>query len=127
MLETKTENTTQVKGGLAALKFWWLTLFFCLLINGTGWGLVIWKIRPSDLPVYLHYNIYFGVDLIGNWYQLYLYPAGGLLVIVINYLLMFFLYRREYNKSLIYSLGLATIILQAFLLWQILLTLNANI
>lgn len=44
-----------------------------------AFGLVAYFIRPSETPLVLHYNVYFGVDLLGVWWQLYALPLLGML------------------------------------------------
>ena len=43
----------------------------------------------------LHYNIYFGIDLLGPWYQIFLLPILGLIFLLINFLFGMAVYRRE--------------------------------
>ncbi|MBU0612782.1 hypothetical protein KKB10_02075 [Patescibacteria group bacterium] len=57
-----------------------------LLLNLGMWVILYIFIKPSPEPIYLHYNIYFGIDLIGEWYKIYLIPLTGLIVILVNYL-----------------------------------------
>lgn len=57
-----------------------------LLLNLGMWVILYIFIKPSHEPIYLHYNIYFGIDLIGEWYKIYLIPLTGLIVILVNYL-----------------------------------------
>ncbi|MBU2236256.1 MAG: hypothetical protein ABIF80_01160 [Patescibacteria group bacterium] len=57
-----------------------------LLLNLGIWVILYIFIKPSHEPIYLHYNIYFGIDLIGEWYKIYLIPLTGLIVILVNYL-----------------------------------------
>ena len=51
---------------------------------------------PQDETIFLHYNIYYGVDLIGGWYQIYLYiPFIALIVFFINVFISYILYKRD--------------------------------
>ncbi len=45
------------------------------------------RIGRTDLPVIFHYNAFFGVDLFGAWWQVYILPAVTLLFFVVNVLL----------------------------------------
>lgn len=47
----------------------------------------------TNIP--LHYNVYFGIDLIGNWYQLLIIPLFGFLIICLNNILAAFLYLKD--------------------------------
>lgn len=43
----------------------------------------------------LHYNVYFGVDVIGNWKQAFLMPAIGAGIFVLNALFAAFFYKNK--------------------------------
>lgn len=58
-------------------------------------GLLLYFIRPGETSIILHYNVYFGVDLLGLWWQAYVLPALGMLFIVGHY----FLARRFYEHT----------------------------
>lgn len=66
-----------------------LALFFSL-------GVLGYFIKPSgEALVVLHYNVYFGVDLLGLWWQVYILPfLGG--VFLLGH---FFLARRFYARA----------------------------
>ena len=65
---------------------WWLINVSILSILAT-WSLFLFKkIVASPLAV-LHYNIYAGIDVLGNWYWLYLLPALALLISILDCLL----------------------------------------
>ncbi len=66
-----------------------------LFLQVAQWAYDIWQVRPQETPVFLHYNIYFGVDLIGPWYQFFLMPAIGLVIAVVNVLLARIVFRRQ--------------------------------
>lgn len=50
-------------------------------------GVLGWRIGKTDLPVILHYNAYFGVDLFGAWWQVYILPVFSLFFLAVNLLL----------------------------------------
>lgn len=55
-----------------------------LAINLITWvGLYI-VFPPTGDVVVLHYNIYFGVDLLGEWYRLLYIPITGTAVLILN-------------------------------------------
>ena len=73
------------------------------------------KLRIKEDLIPLHYNIYFGVDLIDNKYQIFKLPLIGLMVIIINCYLGRLIYRRE--KLAAYILvwaSLATMVILVF-------------
>ncbi|MBU1148861.1 hypothetical protein KKI23_02100 [Patescibacteria group bacterium] len=57
------------------------------LVNLSIWIYIFTQIKPQENPIPLHYNIYFGIDLIGSWYNIYLMPLSGLIILILNYLL----------------------------------------
>lgn len=59
------------------------------------WWYLIANIRPDAGQIFLHYNIIFGVDLVGNWWRIFYLPAAGVAVILINYFFSSLLYARE--------------------------------
>ena len=67
-------------------------LLVAMIINLGAWVVLYLYIKPSLDPIYLHYNIYFGIDLIGEWYKIYIIPLSGLLIILVNYLAGVILY-----------------------------------
>lgn len=89
------------------------------------WAAVALAIRPQDNPIFLHYNIYFGVDLIGPWYQMYALPAVGLVSLVINVLVARYLYRKNTILGLL-VLGIA-VYLELLLFLATILIVRQNI
>lgn len=79
-------------------------------------------ILPRQENLILHYNVLFGIDLLGPWYQLLIAPAAEIGLVIINILVGLFLWRRD--RVLSYLLGggtLATAVMvacsSAFLLY----------
>jgi len=99
-------------------------LFFkdkVILIN-LGLSLVPWffslvwlyfKIEPQVEPVALRYTVYFGIDLIGPWWYVYLIPLIGFITLVINFSLAYLTYLS--NKILAQLIMLASAIIQVLL------------
>lgn len=61
----------------------WLVL--CLLLVAAGYGVigwVVWPLRGEDRIFPVHYTIYFGVDRVGPWWQVFLpaYVATAILL-----------------------------------------------
>lgn len=73
---------------LIASLFFIIGLIFLLLFK------IGFKFNSSS-QLFLHYNIYFGIDWIGNWYKIYIYPFAGLLIFVINFLLAIYFYEND--------------------------------
>ena len=72
-----------------------INLFFGLLVNISLWLGLVWQVKGFAELISLHYNIYFGIDLLGPWYQIFLLPALGLIFLVINFLIAAPVYRQE--------------------------------
>jgi hypothetical protein len=65
-----------------------------IILNLVNW-LLLWRfIKPIDSSIILHYNVYFGVDMIGNWKAAFILPGIGLMLFFINYLLAFYFYMK---------------------------------
>ena len=93
----------------SALMHW--VLIGALILNGINWGLIAFFIRPVDFPIILHYNVYFGGDVIGAWWQLYFLPAIGLIILIINTVLGYLFYQKQ-ERIIAHLLMLATFIAQ---------------
>jgi len=88
----------------------WL-LVFNFLTNLTNWLILAIFINKTEGNIILHYNVYFGVDNLGNWKQSFLAPAIGLFLFLINLSLAFFFYKNK-ERIASYSLLLASVIIQ---------------
>ena len=118
---------------LLVLIFWrdlvirYLTITAVLLQTGL-WLLIIIKILPiaNEADFFsLHYNIYFGIDLIGSWYRIFTVPIVGLVFLIINILLIILLYKRE--KFLSYFLAASNLLISLGLLVALTLIVLLNI
>ncbi len=65
--------------------------FFCLV----SFGLLGYFIKPTENIIVLHYNIYFGVDIQGVWWQVFILPIAGILFLIGHT----FFARRFYDSS----------------------------
>ncbi len=61
----------------------------------------------------LHYNIHVGVDKVGPWWQIYVLPAIGLALMIVNGFLSRFMWSRD--PVLSYMLSAATLVLEILL------------
>ena len=84
------------------------------LANVSLWMFLFKNQKSSELPVILHYNLFFGVDYLGGYNEIYLIPIVGVIVIIINTTLGYLLYERERLAS--YFLTFNIFIVQTFLL-----------
>lgn len=81
-----------------------------IFFNVVAWVLIGIFISSDQLAVILHYNVYFGVDLIGDGVQAYLLPAAGLTLGAVNVGLARWFYRyRERIGAYLLLLGVLMI------------------
>src|SRR5688572_23331888 len=77
-----------------------------LFLGVLSLGLFFFFIRPTEKLLILHYNIYFGVDLLGLWWQVYILPGLSLLLFIGHFMLArFFYYRKERVAAYLFLLG----------------------
>jgi len=66
-------------------KQWFLATFvISLIFNAALWLLLIAKAPPTTESVPLHYSLTFGIDWLGGWGGLFIYPVMGFLLICLN-------------------------------------------
>lgn len=97
---------------------------FGLLVNICLWIFLVNNKIESDYPIILHYNLFFGVDYLGNYEKIYLIPLTGLIIIFINSILGHILYAKE--KLVAYFLIFNMLIIQMFLLFAGYLIIKVN-
>ena len=94
------------------------TIGLCLLAL---LGLV--RFFPHQDNAVLHYNVYFGIDLLGPWSSILLIPASTLTLVVLNGVAAAYLWRSDRVVS--YFLGVGTLfitvtaVVGALLLWYL--------
>lgn len=94
------------------LVFWLLN--FSVLAIFLVWGLLSWKqINQSELAV-LHYNIYYGIDILANSRWLYLIPLFILVISFLDFLLAVFLWTK--NRLLSYFLLTTILVINIIIL-----------
>jgi hypothetical protein len=93
-----------------------------LIIILIGLNLLIWFLalfvnyNVSQSLIVLHYNIDFGVDLIGEAKRLYIIPLLGLVIILINKILLMTLFKNEHFRFISYLLLLSALFVNFILL-----------
>lgn len=80
-------------------------------IAALNWAALIVFIQPVDLPIVLHYNVFFGVDLIGNWKEVYFLPIISDIFFIINTILAYIFY-KEKERIAAYLFLLASLFVQ---------------
>lgn len=68
-----------------------VNVFFSLV----SFGILGYFIRPTDGLLVLHYNVYFGVDIQGVWWQMFILPIASMLFLFGH----LFLARHFYGTS----------------------------
>ena len=86
-------------------------LIASLFLNIICWAILLFFVSPVDFPIILHYNVYFGVDIIGDWWQIYTLPLIGTVIFVINTVLGYVFFRHG-ERIISYMLLLATFMAQ---------------
>jgi hypothetical protein len=99
-------------------------LFLSILLNIFIWIFLLQNQRENSYPIILHYNLFFGVDYLGDYKNIYLIPLSGLIIIVVNSILGHLLYLKEKLAS--YFLVFIIFIIQVFLLIDSYLIIKIN-
>jgi len=90
-------------------------LFIIGLVFNLGlWGMLIFLFRPQEAPIFLHYNIFFGIDLIGPWWKIFYLPVTGFVILVLNAILSGASFKED--KALSYTMMSLSILFQAMLM-----------
>lgn len=66
-----------------------------VVLNLAAYALFWFGVKPSSNTVVLHYSVYFGIDLVGPWYQLYSVPLIGTFIWLLNGAILTPLYRHD--------------------------------
>lgn len=98
------------------------TVILNVLMQAGAWWLLINKINPNTDPVFLHYNIYFGIDYLGEWYKVFWMPASGLCFYLLNFIFSYIIYSKHRPLSYLFVI-LATIYQSIFMVAAVLIIL----
>lgn len=99
--------------------FFYIRLYFIIIfsLNIFLWLLVYSiNINFSRELIVLHYNVDFGVDMIGPVNNLYIIPLAHLIILIINILIIFYSVKYKYFKFIVHILLLAGLVVGIFLL-----------
>ena len=110
-------NSILLDGVFNLLNFIYVRIYLAVLIsvNFLNWMVAIFINRNvSQELVFLHYNVNFGVDLIGNAARVYVIPLLGVIIILINFILLIFIHKH--SKFIVHLLLSAALIANLFLL-----------
>jgi hypothetical protein len=70
-------------------------LIISLIGQSFSWWYILFFVPNNQEQYFLHYNIIFGVDLVGAWWKLLFIPIGGLLILIVNFLLAAGCYNKD--------------------------------
>lgn len=103
----------------------WLPAVFLLLFQLFMWVYAAFYVRPTTEQVFLHYNVVFGVDLIGEWWKILAVPLGGFIIFLLNFALSWYCYSED--KVLSRFLTVVAALLNLFLAIAFYLVVGLNI
>ncbi len=101
--------------------FFRISSLVVLGLNLLNWGFsfLLYRSLGDELTV-LHYNVDFGIDLVGHRGELFINPSLGLILIVLNLILLLFFARHKHFKFISYLLWNAAALANFFLLLSVL-------
>lgn len=108
--------------------FFRATFFLSIVFNFFIWIIIAWKFIPlvtPGEPLPLHFNIYFGIDFIGEWYKLLFIPLLGMIFIFTNFILANIAYLRD--KIVSYFLLGASVFAQIILFLAVYMIILINL
>ena len=94
-------------------------------INFAIWLWLLIQFPPTRETVFLHYNVLFGVDLVGPWSGLLLLPIVGLVILLLNTVLGWLTYQYDSFISTVLLVAATCSQLFLFLAMYLLVFLNA--
>lgn len=86
-----------------------------LIINIIIWILILIKIQGEDKPVPLHFNAFYGIELVGSGLRFFVIPIVGLALFIVNLLVAKQLHRSN-NLYLAVISGYGSLVIQTALL-----------
>jgi len=92
----------------------WL-LFFGSFFVFVNWMVLRFFLPPNGKAIILHYNVYFGVDSIGDSQEAYALAFIGTLILVFNILFSFYFYKQK-ERIASYILLITALMVQLSLL-----------
>ena len=78
-----------------------------LILNAVIWGISVWRLTSGGSWLVLHYNVYFGIDWIGQGFKNFYYPILGLIIFILNYFLSSITNNKESRLWLLWTTALA--------------------
>ena len=102
---------------VASFLFVKIYLLVFLIFNILAWVFSVYIYNQvSHNLVVLHYNVNFGIDLVGDRSQLFVLPILGIVIMLVNFILLTVFSKSSHFKFLGHLLFLAAILSNLFLL-----------
>ncbi|HCJ52363.1 MAG TPA: hypothetical protein DHV25_01420 [Candidatus Kerfeldbacteria bacterium] len=102
-----------------------IPLFLCSIVIAIGNAAIVFlRVEPSGVPVSLHYNVYYGIDLIGEWWRVYSMAAVGIAIVVLNIAIVLLPRIKQLTRMLV---AVLTVACQVVLLASSILVLRINL
>jgi len=79
------------------------SIILAILANAGLWTALFQTVVPTDFPIILRYNIYFGVDSVGDWKSLFFMPMLAAVLLLLNLVLSRFFYYKERMVSYLFA------------------------
>lgn len=86
------------------------SLLAAAVLQFAGFALLAFFVRPQQSIVIVHYNVYFGVDLIGDWGQVFIVPFVSLAFVCVNTVLAQWFHAQK-ERVASYALLLASVLI----------------
>lgn len=67
----------------------WLSMSVSGLFALFSFGIIWYSIGNREATIVLHYNVYFGIDVLGEWWQAYFIPLSGVGIWAVHIFLAF--------------------------------------
>lgn len=108
------------------LKDPWIIIPLAIAIAGQVflWLYIFLRLGSASDQIFLHYNIIFGVDLVGEWWKILYLPVGGFMIILVNFFLSFFCYGND--KIISRLISFCAGIFELFIVWAAYLMVEIN-
>ena len=91
------------------------TAIAAIFLNLANWVFLAIFVHPVNYELILHYNVYFGIDITHPWWEAYLIPTVGSILLLVNFLLAYHFYDQK-ERVASYLLLLTSIMAQAGLI-----------
>jgi len=79
------------------------SIILAILTNAGLWVALFRTVVPTNSPIILHYNIFFGVDAVGDWKSLFFMPTLAAVLLFLNLVLSRFFYYKERLVSYLFA------------------------